>query len=416
MSGAAAPGTGSWAALAHRAYRQLWIAGALVFFAVMAQNIARAWLAREITGTNAGLGGVLMGFGLLMLVATPFGGVAADRLSKRAVIAVATAILLLSSAWIGIAVALDAVEYWMLVGASGLQAVGFALYGPARMAFISELLPDETVPNGIVLGQMSGEAARVAGPAIAGVVIGALADGTAIVFIGAAVLSGISLALTMPLPPGHPRPGRPVRSVIGEIVDGVRYVRHHDSLRLLVLTSLGVVIVGFPYIAFLPTVADEIFDVGSTGYGVMSAVTAAGAVAAALLTARLSAGSHQVPLLGFAGVVFGAGIVGLGAAPHFAVALLVLAAAGAASLAFQTTNQSLLLAIGDFEYHGRIQSLVMLGFSGFGIAALPLGIVADAIGLRTTFAITGAVVLLISVGFLVRARTAMEPRRVDPPF
>jgi MFS family permease len=408
----------SFAALSHRAYRQLWISGLLVFFAVMSQNIARAWLAREITGTNAGLGGVLMGFGVVMLLATPLGGVAADRLPKRLVIAGSTGLLAVSSGAIGLATAFDAIEYWMLIAASGLQAVGFAFYGPARMAFISELLPDETVGNGIVLGQMSAEAMRVTGPAIAGVLIGALADGTAIVFLVAAVLCIVSLALAAVLPPGDPVEGRPKRSVAGEIVDGVRYVRGHDGLRLLVLTSLGIVIFGFPYIAFLPTVADEIFDVGSSGYGLMSAISAGGAVVAALVTARVTGIARQVRGLSRGAFLFGASLVALAVAPSFPVALLALTIGGAAGLWLQTSNQSLLLGIGEFEFHGRIQSLVMLGFSGFGIAALPLGLLADAIGLRTTFALMGGAVLLIAAVFALRAPAALRPslRPVQPPM
>lgn len=407
----------SFAALGHRAYRQLWISGLLVFFAVMAQNIARAWLALEITGSNAGLGGVLMGFGLVMLVATPFGGVAADRLSKRLVLVVSVGLLGASSAALGFATAFDVIEYWMLVAASGLQAVAFAFFGPARMAFISELLPDETVGNGIVLGQMSAEGMRVAGPAIAGVLIGALTHGTATVFLLSGALSVVSLLLALRLPAGRPVVGRPPRSVGGEIVDGLRYVRGHDALRLLVLTSLGIVVFGFPYIAFLPTVADELFDVGSGGYGLMSAVSAGGAVVAALLTARAAGVTKQARGVGYGGLLFGGSIIGLAVAPHFGVVLGVLMISGACGLWFQTSNQSLLLLIGEFEYHGRIQSLVMLGFSGFGIAALPLGVLADEIGLRATFALMGATVAAISITFMMRSAAALGPsiRSLEPP-
>ena len=81
---------------------------------------------------------------------------------------------------------------------------------------------------------------------------------------------------------------------------------------------------------------------------------------------------------------------------------------GGMSLMFQTMTNSLLLNLSDFEYHGRIQSLVMLGFSGFGIAALPLGILADTIGLRATFVVMGAVVLVIMTLFVLRRRSFSE--------
>jgi MFS family permease len=135
-----AEGGKTFASLAYPEYRRLWISGVIVFMAVNAQGIARGWLAKEITGTNAGLGGVLLGFGVAMLVATPVGGVLADRLNKRTLIFLAHVLLAISSAWIGLAIVFDVVAYWMLIASGAVQAVAFGLYGPARMAFIAELV------------------------------------------------------------------------------------------------------------------------------------------------------------------------------------------------------------------------------------------------------------------------------------
>jgi MFS family permease len=90
--------------------------------------------------------------------------------------------------------------------------------------------------------------------------------------------------------------------------------------------------------------------------------------------------------------------------PVFALAVVALAFTGGMSLTYQTMTNSLLLNLSDFDYHGRIQSLVMLGFSGFGIAALPLGVLADAIGLRTTLIIMGSTVLVVMAVFVWRRR------------
>jgi fucose permease len=73
-------------------------------------------------------------------------------------------------------------------------------------------------------------------------------------------------------------------------------------------------------------------------------------------------------------------------------------------MAFQTSNQSLLISLSDMEYHGRIQGLIMLSFGAFGIAALPLGLLADAVGLRWTLAGMGVAVVVIVLVFAVRGR------------
>ena len=92
-------------------------------------------------------------------------------------------------------------------------------------------------------------------------------------------------------------------------------------------------------------------------------------------------------------VVLGLALVGLGLAPWFWLALLTLIIVGAAGLVFQTTTQSLMLALSDTEYHGRMQSMVVLGFSGFGLAALPLGALADAVTVELTLVAMGVVVI-----------------------
>lgn len=409
MAAVASPPGGTFVSLRYSAHRRLWISGLIVFLAVTAQAIARGWLARELTGTNAGLGGVLLGFGVAMLVATPFGGVAADRLPKRTVLVVAQLVLAVSAGWIGLAVQFDFVEYWMLVGASAIQAVAFALYGPARMAFIAELVPANTLTNAIVVGQVSAESMRIVGPTVAGVMIGAATWGLAAVFLASAGLCLFAAATAWTLPSGRPSGERPQRSPLAELRDGLRYVRAHPDLRLLVTTSLLVVIAGYPYQAFLPSVADAIFDVGSGGYGAMATVSAVGAVAAGLLTARLAGTRDTWPFVTVGGVLFGVGLIALGTAPVYGVALVTLVVVGGASLTFQTTINSLLLGRSDLEYHGRIQSLVMLGFSGFGIVALPLGLLADAVGLRATLVGMGVVVLAVVAWFAVGSQT--ERRR-----
>ena len=79
---------------------------------------------------------------------------------------------------------------------------------------------------------------------------------------------------------------------------------------------------------------------------------------------------------------------------------------------FQTTTQSLMLALSDIEYHGRMQSMVVLGFSGFGLAALPLGLLADAITLEVTLALMGVVVLAVTAAFARCTRRRQHRRQL----
>lgn len=395
-------------------YRLLFYSASLVIFGVMGQAVARGWLARELTGSNAGLGGVMLVFGASMLVTTPLGGVAADRYPKRIVLLLAVLTLMVSSFAIGIAVIVDVIAYWMLLMASGAQAAAFAFYLPARIALIAEVVPSPLLPNAVVLSQMSQEAMRVFAPALAGVLIGVAWFGVGGVFVTSGITSALAALFVIALP-RLPRRTEVGRSPFGELVDAVSYVRANSEVGLIALVTVGVVMVGFPYLVFLPTLATDRFDVGAVGYGVMSGVVGLGAVIAGLLNASRNRGRRPWRTIAWSGAAFGVALVALGLAQSYPLALMALAAVGASGLLFQTSTQALLLGISALEYHGRLQSMVVLGFSGFGLMALPLGLVADAVTLRATLAGMG-VAVLTAIGLFSFARLRHRGRLAVAPI
>jgi MFS family permease len=385
-------------------YRRLLVSASAVIFGVMGQAVARGWLARDLTGNNTGLGGVMLAFGIAMLVATPWGGVAADRFPKRSVLLVSVSLLVVSSSLIGLAVVADVIEYWMLLVASAIQATAFALYLPTRIAFIAEVVEPAAIGPAIMLSQTTQEAMRVFAPALAGVLIGLSWFGVGGVFLLAAATSTLAGVILLGLPPGAPRTVS-TRSPIAEMTDAFRYVRARSSLGLVALVTIGVVVIAFPYLTFLPTLADERFDVGARGYGVMAGVVGLGAVVAGVVAPRRRWAIHRPwATVAVSGSAVGVALIALGLAEVYWLALVALFAVGAAGLMFQTTTQALMLSLSDADYHGRMQSMVVLGFSGFGLAALPLGLLADAVTLRVTLVAMGTVVLLFTGAFALKRR------------
>jgi hypothetical protein len=174
---------------------------------------------------------------------------------------------------------------------------------------------------------------------------------------------------------------RPPRSVLGEPTDGVAYVTRRPRLRQLIAISYVLGMVGFPYIAFMPAMAESIVDVGASGFGLMSSVSAVGALVVMIAVARTSQPEQVWRIQSICAALFSVGLVLFGIAPTFALSLATLLVFGGASSAFQAMNSTLVLTESDLEYHGRIQTLLMLGFSGFGLTALPLGALADQVGL-----------------------------------
>ncbi|MGI9644009.1 MAG: MFS transporter [Ilumatobacteraceae bacterium] len=399
---------GRFASLHLPVYRRLLIGGTFSFLSMMISVIARGWLAFDLTGTNTALGGVMIGFGFSSIIMIPLGGVLADRFPKRRVLLVTAGLQTVVSLVLATAAVTDVIEYWMLVVASIVQGAVISMLGPARLAFIAESVDRDRLTNGILLSQSTLQLTRVIGPALAGVLIGVQAVGIGGVYYIAAACALAGLVTTIRLPEGRPiRP--PSRSPRADLIDGVRFVRANPRIAHLLVLSYLVVLIGFPYIAFLPVMAEDIFDAGSTGFGLLTTTGAVGALIASLALADV-APTRVERLQSGAAIGFGISLVLFGLAPVFAVALAIMLFVGATSGSFQSLNNSLVLTMTPVEYHGRIQSLLMLGFSGFGLAALPFGLIADAVGLRETLVAMGVLVTVIAtISAVVRLRRAPRP-------
>jgi len=173
-------------------------------------------------------------------------------------------------------------------------------------------------------------------------------------------------------------------------MDGLRYVGQRPQVRALVLASFLVVMLGFPYQSFLPSLVRSDYHEGASALGAMSSAGAVGAVLATVFVAALATSPRVWVLHPLTGAVFGVMLVGLGLAPGYAVGLLIMFVLGGAASAFQSLNNSLTMSLTESQYHGRVMSLSSMSWSFFGLVALPLGFLADAIGLRETLMLMGA--------------------------
>lgn len=213
------------------------------------------------------------------------------------------------------------------------------------------------------------------------------------------------LSLTLPL--GAPRRVADA-TPLEDLREGIRYTAADPDLVRLLVASLLVVMFGFAYQAFLPSMVADLFDRGPGALGAMTTAGAVGAVVVSILLANVST-DRLDRLQGLAAFSLGIMIIAFALAPTYPVALAMMLLIGAATAAFQALNGSLVLSITDLEYHGRVQSLIMLSFSAFGLAALPFGLLADRVGLRETLVGMGVAVCLAAIHTIVwRRRIAAE--------
>jgi MFS family permease len=404
----------SFASLRLPGYRALWLSGLFTFLGVQMQVVLRAMLAWDLTESPAALGTVLLGFGLAMLVATPLGGVAADRLSKRAILLTSQSVLTASALGISVALLSGVAALWMLVAASVAQGAAFGFFGPARMAYTRELVGREQVGNAISLAMLSMNGSRVVAPSLAGALAGVAAIGVGGAYLVSAALSVTALGLLFRLGAASVAHEHSARNPVAELIEGVRYVAGHRRLRLLMGTSFVVIVFGFNYLSFLPALILGELHMGNGALGLAMSIGAVGAVAVALPIARRADTPAAGTILVVAGALFGGSVVALGLAPSYLSALAAVAVAGAATTAYQSLSNTLALALTDDGIEGRVQSLLMLSFAGFGIAARPLGALAEVIGLRPTMVLMGSVTTIAAVSFAVGSRLLDETEAPEP--
>ena len=162
--------------------------------------------------------------------------------------------------------------------------------------------------------------------------------------------------------------------------------------------------VGFPYQSFLPSVAKDVYGPGAGGLGVLQSFAAVGAVGATVLVATFAQNKRAWAMQPVLAALFGVAMVFFGLASSLSTGILAILAVGALASAYQGVNNALTMQVTDGPYHGRVQSISMLSWSLFGLFSLPIGYVADAIGIRQTLALMGALVVIAVLALQLYAR------------
>ncbi len=396
--------------LRNRNYR-LWAAGALVSnVGTWMQRVAQDWLVlTQLTHHSATAVGVVMAlqFGPQLLL-LPWTGFAADHLNQRKLLMVTQAMMGALALILGALTVLGVVQLWQVYVLAFLQGCAAAFDAPVRQVFVAELVGDEDLPNAVALNSTSFNAARMVGPAIAGLGIAAVGTGWAFVINGAsfaAVLISLSRLRVSEL-----RPSVRAARAKGSLLQGFRYVWGRPDLKtiLVMLFLIGTFGLNFPI--FISTMATRVFHADARGFGLLSSIMAVGTLVGALI----AAGREKI---GFGSLLLGSAVFGLGCtlaalAPDywlFAAALVVI---GVAALTLTNATNGMMQLSTEPEMRGRVMALrIGVALGGTPIGAPIVGWVADHFGPRWALgvgAMSGFAAALVAAGFLPKT---IRPRR-----
>lgn len=381
--------SGPFAALDSRNYR-LYVFGQIVSMSgSWMQRLAQAWLVLDLTGSPVALGTVTALQFLPILTLSLTAGVFADRLPKRGFLAVLQfGALVQASLFAGLTLT-NRLELWHVYALAVLLGCVNAFDNTTRNSFVTEMVPREHVQSAVALNASIQNLARVAGPAVGGVVIAAFGAGWCFVFNAAsyvAVLGALGLMQADRLQ--HPPP--PISgSIRSQLADGVRYARSQRSLSTALIVMGFVGVFGLNFSVALPLLARFAFDAGPVGLGLLNAAQGVGAVAGSLVVA--GAGRPHLRRLLASSLAFGAILAGVGLAPVLAASAVLMLAAGVAQTYYTASTQTLLQLDAREEYRGRVLSMYSFLTAGSTpVGATFTGALADLWGIRATLCVNAA--------------------------
>jgi len=378
------------------------------------QRVAQDWLVLDLTHGSGTALGIATGLQFLPMLVSPWGGAIADRYPKRRILMFTQSAMGLLAFILGVLAITGAVRTWQVYALAFGLGLATLVDNPTRQAFVTEMVGRTDMPNAIALNSAIFNLARIAGPAAAGLIIGAVGTPVAF-FINAASYGAVLIGLKLMRPEElHPAP--PVPRAKGQLREGLRYVWSTPALLMPMVLIFFVATFGMNFQVTNALMSRQVFHTGATAFGIASAVFAAGALAGALLAARR--GRPGLRLLVLAAFAFGALEVATALMPSFWLFLALLVPTGLTLLTLNTAANSVVQLNSAQDMRGRVMGIYMLVFLGGAPFGSPLvGWVGEQFGPRMS-QLAGGVISAVAaavIGLLLARRRGITVRHAVRP-
>lgn len=370
------------------------------------QTIAQAWLVYRLTGSSLLLGTVGFVSQIPIFLLAPAGGIVADRWSRhRVVIGTQTTMMILAFvfAWLTLT---GRIRVWEILVLAAALGVATAFDVPARQAFLIEMVDRETLMNAIALNSSMYNAARVVGPAIAGILVAAIGEGWCFFVNGVSFIAVIVSLLMMRLETQYEKQER--GSVLENVMEGFRFARGAEPVLALLLLVGVVSLVAMPYTVLMPVFADRVLHGGARALGWLMGATGIGALAGALLLAARTRLEGLGKWVAVSAAAFGVTLTLFAFSRWFWVSFLVLIPVGFTMMVEMASTNTLLQAMSPDRLRGRVMALYSMMSAGLApLGSLFAGAVADGLGVAWTVAL-GGIACVACAGLFARRLPAMQ--------
>jgi MFS family permease len=387
-------------ALSYPNFRRLLTGSFFTYLSQWMQQASLGWVAYEITGSGALLGAIFAVRAIPMICLAPFAGVAADRYNRKRLLMVSQLASAAISFLFGATLALDLITTWMLFAYTLIMGVSSVLDRPARNTMAFEMVPREMAMKAVGLHSMTFSLTRMAGPAVAGYLIGVLGVTGNFFIQGFLYLVAAAMGLMLALPE-RKAPQRPA-SVATELFTGFRFLFANPTIRLLMVFGLIPYFLVVPiWSTLLPIYAKDVFDAGPVGFGMLLAAVGIGATLGGVATVALARFDRQGAIQIGAMLVFCASVAGLAASPSLVFAMPIGLIGGASEVVFTTSQMTMLQMSAPEQMRGRVSSLIQLFPAFISLGAAFSGALTELLGARSASALLAAICAIIVAALYV---------------
>lgn len=364
------------------------------------QRIAVGWLVYEMTHSAFMLGLVAFSSQIPMLILSPYSGTYVDRHSRYRTLLVTQIASMVQAGLLALAVLTNHYSVELIIALSVMLGIINAFDAPSRQSLMIVLVKQNyDLQNAIAINSSMVTLARLAGPAVAGILLSTVGEGICFLinFLSFFAVIGCLLAMKLKIPPRI----KNVQPIWANLAEGYNYLRRTPSLRNVIWLIGLVSLLITPYITLFPVFAEEVFHGDVTTFSWLNSIAGLGALLGAIYLATLKDTRKLLRVITIAGLILTANLILFSFTKSLIIALVFIMLAESGLLTTISATNTYLQTHVEERMRGRVISYYVMAFAGMQpIGNFLMGALAHAIGAPLTVTIQGVLGMIAYVAFV----------------
>jgi MFS family permease len=402
----------AWRALRHRNFKLFFFGQTVSLVGTWMTRLATTWLVYRLTHSALLLGVVTFVGQIIAFALAPIGGVLAEGMDRQKLLVWTQAAAAVQSLAMAALTLANVITLREIIALAAMQGLINAFDMPARQSFLVQMVEDrKDLSNAIAINSSMVNGARLVGPAVAGMVIGAVGEGWCFLIDGVSYFAVIASLLMMRMRTEEIR--RTTQGMFEQMREGWDYVRNFRPVRTILLLFSLICLMGYPFAVLLPVFAAQVLHGDASTLGWLTGASGVGALISALSLAVRKSVKGLTRMLQIAAATLGIGLILVGMSRTFWLTLMIMCFVGFGLMQSASVSNTIIQSLVPEDKRARVMSYYTMAFFGAApFGSLLAGALAHRIGAPETLILTGAFCVAGAVWFtteLPQIRKEMRP-------